>query len=155
MREYIARHLVEAVVEGGSRRKQELGQALAEHLGFQPGPLGPDGGVDGAVYDEDGRLYHFQSKLSRRPLGREEARAYHSDLVYHGAYGGVYLSGDRYVETFERRLWGHPGMEAMRGRVHLLTLLDVLLETPTYEAATKAVPTLTSLAQIEWARFRD
>ena len=43
------RALVKGILASSNRTKQALGQRFAFLLGFEPGPLGPDDGVDGVI----------------------------------------------------------------------------------------------------------
>lgn len=156
--EYGAALLVAAVVGASTQRKQELGQALAAHIGFDPGPLGPDGDIDGVVLTEGGDRVHFQSKLSTHRLGARHAAEYYAALMRHGATASVYLAGVGYTggatRGFVHRLWQHPHLDALRGHVHLLTLTDVLLPSDAYRAALTDLPTLGRLEEIDWRAFR-
>lgn len=114
------------IVNTSSRRKQELGQKFAQVLGFNPGPVGKDGGIDGVLFREDGGLVYFQSKR-RYPLNVDHAKLLYSDIMYHRAEVSVILSGVGYKETFEQRLFGHPYLNP--DMVHLLTLVDLFAKT--------------------------
>lgn len=151
MSEYIAYNLALGIVKTSSRRKQELGQKFAQVLGFNPGPLGKDGGIDGVLFREDGGLVYFQSKLSRYPLNVDHAKLLYSDIMYHRAEVSVILSGVGYKETFEQRLFGHPYLNPET--VHLLTLVDVLAKTDKYYLATQDLPKLRLLEAIDWKEF--
>lgn len=155
---YGASLLADAVVGASTRRKQELGQALAAHLGFVPGPLGPDGDVDGVILTQSGDRVHFQSKLSGHRLGARHAAEYYAALMRHRATASVYLAGAGYTggaaRGFAHRLWQHPHLEPLRGHVHLLTLRDVLLASDAYHAAVADLPTLGRLQAIDWTQFR-
>lgn len=142
--------LVSGIVGLDNRTKQELGRRFAFRLGFEPGPRGPDDGVDGR-FELDGRIYHFQSKLSASDLDRDEARKYYSDIVYHAADMSVMLAGTGYKETFNERLFGHHGIENVR--VFLLTLRDVFAESPAFQAAAAQMPGLRDLVCIPWDEF--
>ena len=156
--EYGAALLVDAVVGASTQRKQTLGRALAAHIGFEPGPLGPDGDIDGVVLTEGGARVHFQSKLSGTRVGAPHAAEYYAALMRHRATASVYLAGVGYTggETrgFARRFWQHPHLDTLRGHVHLLTLRDVLMQTEAYQTALADLPTLGRLVEIDWAQFR-
>ena len=156
--EYGAALLVEAIVGASTQRKQTLGRALAVHIGFAPSPLGPDGDIDGVVLTEGGARVHFQSKPSGKWVGAPQAAEYYAALMHHRATASVYLAGVSYTggETrgFARRCWQHPQMDALRGRIHLLTLRDVLMRTGGYVAAQADLPTLGRLVEIDWVQFR-
>lgn len=152
MEQYIAYNLALGIVNISPKRKQELGRAFAEVLGFHPGPLGPDGGIDGVLFREDGRLIHFQSKLSRSELDVDRAKQLYADIMYHRAAIGIMLAGIGYKETFTKRLFGHPHLEEVK--IHLLTLVDVLAKTDAYHLAMQDLPQLGLLEEIDWKQFR-
>lgn len=152
MEQYIAYNLALGIVNTSPQRKQELGRAFAEVLGFKPGPLGSDGGIDGVLYREDGGLIHFQSKLSQLELDVEHAKLLYADIMYHRAVCSIMLAGIGYKETFRKRLFKHPYLEQVS--IHLLTLVDVLAKTDTYYLSVQELPKLTLLEQIDWRQFR-
>lgn len=152
MEQYIAYNLALGIVSISSKRKQEIGRAFAQVLGFHPGPLGPDGGMDGVIFREDGCLVHFQSKLSQKELDVEHAKLLYADIMYHRAVISIMLAGMGYKETFNKRLFGHPYLEQVS--IHLLTLVDVLAKTDTYYFAVQDLPKLSLLEEIDWKRFR-
>jgi hypothetical protein len=137
--------LLAGILQADNATKQQLGRRFAQHLGLQPGPGGPDDGIDGSA-DIGGRLIHFQCKLRGTELDRDDARAYYSDLQFHRAAISVMLAGKGYKETFRERLFGHPHLEIVR--IHLLALEDLFLETPAYQAARADLPLMVDLAQI-------
>jgi hypothetical protein len=155
---YGAALLADAVVAATTQRKQELGQALAAHIGFAPGPLGPDGDIDGVVLTEGGDRVHFQSKLSANRVGAAHAAEYYAALMRHGATASVYLAGAGYTggvrRGFAHRFWQHPHLDALQGHVHLLALQDVFVQSDAYRAALLDLPSLGRLEEIDWAQFR-
>ncbi len=138
-------YLVAGILQSENDSKQRLGQKFAECLQLTPGPLGPDDGVDGSTYFE-GKKIHFQSKLSKKPLDRDEARKYYSDINYHKADVSIILSGNGYKETFIERLYGHKDIELII--IHLLTLQDLFEKTEVFQNALKSLPTLEKLEVI-------
>lgn len=152
MERYIADNLALGIVDVSPKRKQEIGRAFARILGFQPGPLGADGGIDGVLFREDGCLVHFQCKLSQSELDVEQAKLLYADIMYHRAAISIMLAGRGYKETFMERLFGHPHLE--RVSIHLLTLVDVLAKTELYDAAVRELPQLGLFEEIDWKQFR-
>jgi hypothetical protein len=152
MKQYIAYHLALGITRTSSKRKQEIGRAFAEVLGFTPGPLGADGGMDGVIFDQDSRLIYFQCKLSESELNVDHAKLLYADLMYHRAVVGVMLAGKGYKETFSKRLFSHPHIEEIK--IHLLTLVDVLAQTDEFYAAVQDLPKLSSFEKIDWRQFR-
>ena len=148
----VAHHLALGVVSLSTGRKQELGQRIAEALGFEPGPRGPDGGVDGALRTEDGRLAHFSSKLSAGTLDVNQAKLLYADILWHRASVSVIVAGAGYKGTFTAWLREAPYLDDVP--VHALTLVDVLARTESFEAARADLPLLERLAEIDWASFR-
>jgi hypothetical protein len=152
MEEYIAYNLALGIVNISQKRKQELGRTFAEFLGFHPGPLGADGGIDGVLFRSDGRIIHFQSKLSKSELDVEQAKLLYADIMYHRAVISIMLAGIGYKETFKQRLFAHPHIESVN--IHLLTLVDVLAKTDAYHLAVEELPTLKLIGEIDWKQFR-
>lgn len=152
MSEYIAYNLALGILETTPQRKQELGRMLSKLLGFHPGPLGPDGGIDGVLFDESDRLVYFQCKLSHLALDTNHAKLLYADILYHRATIAVMLAGKGYKDTFGQRLFGHPHLENVN--IHLLTLVDVLAQTDKFQAAVKGLPQLENLSEIDWKQFR-
>lgn len=152
MEQYIAYNLALGITRISSKRKQEIGRTFANILGFHPGPLGSDGGIDGVIFSEDDRLVYFQSKLSGSELNVDHAKLLYADLMYHRAVIGVMLAGKGYKKTFSKRLFGHPHIEEMK--IHLLTLVDVLAKTDAFYAAIRDLPKLGSFENIDWKQFR-
>jgi len=144
-RESTTYFLVKGILQAENDSKQRLGQRLADCFHLNPGPLGPDDGVDGSTNFE-GRIIHFQSKLSQKPLDKDEARKYYSDIKYHGADVSIMLSGVGYKETFKERLYGHPAIDGVV--IHLLSLQDVFEETEKFKSALKDLPPLEKLEGI-------
>lgn len=152
MEQYIAYNLALGIVNTSSKRKQEIGRTFAQVLGFHPGPLGPDGGIDGVLFRKDGCLVHFQSKLSQSELNVDHAKLLYADIMYHRAVISITLAGIGYKETFSKRLFGHPYIEQVS--IHLLTLVDVLARTDIYNSAVQDLPKLRLLEEIDWKQFR-
>ena len=141
----ITYYLVRGILQSENDSKQRLGQRFADCLGLTPGPEGPDDGVDGSTYFE-GKKIHFQSKLSRKPLDKDEARKYYSDINYHEADVSIMLSGNGYKDTFIQHLYGHQNIE--RVIIHLLTLQDLFEKTEVFQNALKDLPPLEKLKVI-------
>jgi len=139
MHSYHINNIVDGVVCGTNATKQIIGQRLAEHLSFIPGPRGKDGSVDGAITDSQNVLIaHFQSKLSSDLIGVDEAKVLHSDLLRLKPKVCVYIAGVGYQKSFARLLVRQP--EVAHINIHLLTLSDVFSETQAYSAALAAIP---------------
>ncbi|MEA5617850.1 restriction endonuclease [Cronbergia sp. UHCC 0137] len=152
MEQYIAYNLALGIVRTSSKTKQELGRTFARILGFHPGPLGKDGGIDGVIIPEDGRLVYFQSKLSQLELTVDHAKILYADIMYHKAEISVMLSGVGYKKTFKDRLFGHPYINP--GSIHLLTLVDILAKTDSYDLAVQDIPKLKLIEEINWKQFK-
>jgi hypothetical protein len=146
------RALVKGILASSNRTKQALGQRFAFLLGFEPGPLGPDDGVDGVIITS-ARKIHFQSKLSSAPLDKDEARKYYSDLKYHGADVSIMLAGSGYKATFRERLFGHPDIASTD--IHLLTLADVIECNQSFSHVLAGVPELAGLNSVDWEEFKN
>jgi hypothetical protein len=138
-------YLIKGILQAENDSKQKLGQRFANCLRLIAGPQGPDDGVDGSTYFE-GKKIHFQSKLSKKLLDKDEARRYYSDIKYHKADVSIMLSGVGYKETFIERLYGHPDIEQVV--IHLLTLQDLLEKTKALQDALKDLPPLEQLEKI-------
>lgn len=138
-------YLIKGILQTENDSKQRLGQRFADCLRLIPGPEGPDDGVDGSTHFA-GRKIHFQSKLSRKPLDKDEARKYYSDIKYHRADVSIMLSGVGYKETFIERLYGHPDIESVV--IHLLTLQDLFEKTEAFQNALGDLPPLENLKGI-------
>ncbi|MBC5794169.1 restriction endonuclease [Sphaerospermopsis sp. LEGE 00249] len=151
MEQYIAYNLALGIVRTSSKRKQELGRTFARILGFHPGPLGKDGGIDGVIR-EDGRLFYFQSKLSQSELTVDHAKILYADMMYHRAEISVMLSGVGYKKTFKDRLFGHPYLKPES--IHLLSLVDILSKTDSYQLAIQDIPKLKLVEEINWKQFK-
>jgi hypothetical protein len=152
MEQYIAYNLALGIVGTSSKRKQEIGRAFAEILGFHPGPPGADGGIDGVLFREDNRLIYFQSKLSQSELNVDHAKLLYADIMYHKAVVGIMLAGKGYKKTFSERLFKHPHIEQVN--IHLLTLVDVLAKTDKFYSAVQDLPKLRLFEKIDWKQFR-
>ncbi len=147
----VVRALIDGILTADNHTKQELGRRFAFLLGFTPGPRGADDGVDGLLVRDD-RKIHFQSKLSRTPLDKDEARKYYSDIEYHGATASIMLAGNGYKDTFKTRLFGHPGADGRE--IHLLVLEDVICSSQSYQAALLTLPELVHLNEVNWDDYR-
>jgi len=146
-----ARAIVQGLVNASSLAKQELGRRFAYFLSFTPGPRGPDDGVDGLIEQTNLKI-HFQSKLSRYELGKDEARKYYSDIKFHGINISIMLAGVGYKSTFRERLLGHNDIAQVK--IHLLTLYDLFCETPIYHAAKQDLPHIIKLQEVNWSSYQ-
>jgi len=136
---YYSMQAVGGIVGSTTQRKQEIGQRLATHLSFIPGPLGADGSVDGAITDGQGVLLaHFQSKLSSNNLDLGEAKDLHSDLIRLKPKVCIYVAGTGYVSSFLRLIASQ--IDTTVTEVHLITLADVFLQTDKYLQALASIP---------------
>ena len=144
--------LIAGILAANNRTKQELGRRFAYRLGFEPGPRGPDDGVDGLLL-RDGQKIHFQSKLSSKELDKDEARKYYSDIAYHQADISIMLAGIGYKDSFSERLYGHTGIK--QGSIHLLTLEDLFTRSHKYQTAMQIMPELVRLGEIDRRVFSD
>jgi hypothetical protein len=139
MNDYYASQFVGGVVFSTTRRKQEIGQRLASHLSFIPGPSGADGSVDGAITNVDGNLIaHFQSKLSANPLDLSEAKNLHSDLMRLKPKVCVYVAGVGYQDSFYRLIQGQADISHVD--IHLITLVDVFSTSEKYQEVIRCIP---------------
>ncbi len=139
--------LLNGIIYSDNSTKQDLGRRFAAYPGLNPGPAGPDGGVDG--YGElDGRKIYFQSKLHSKPLGLEFADTLYANLNFHQSDTGIMLAGIGYTQEFERRLSKFHDIH--KSTIHLLTLQDMFGETPTFEKAVKDLPPLRDLRGGAW-----
>ncbi|MCD8488241.1 MAG: restriction endonuclease [Desertifilum sp.] len=145
-------YLIKGILLAENDSKQRLGQRFADCLRLKPGPEGPDDGIDGST-DFNGKKIHFQCKLSRKPLDKDEARKYYSDVKYHRADVSIMLSGVGYKETFIERLYGHPDIESVV--IHLLTLQDVFEKTEAFQNALKDMPPLEKLEIVAKTEIGD
>jgi len=145
-----ARAIIKGLINANNPTKQELGRRFAYFLGFTPGPRGPDDGVDGLI-EVDNTKIHFQSKLSKNELGKDEAREYYSDIKFHGVDISIMLAGVGYKKTFDERLFGHNDIEPVK--IHLLTLYDLFCETEAYEKAIQYLPKLSNIQEIDWSKY--
>lgn len=150
--QYNAYNIALGIIRTSSRRKQEIGRNFAQILGFNPGPRGPDGGIDGVMFDENNRLVYFQSKLSHSELNVDHAKLLYADIMYHHAVVCIMLAGKGYKETFTKRLFKHPHIEEVN--IHLLTLFDVLAKTDDFHKAVQDIPKLSLIEKIDWRQFR-
>lgn len=152
MSEYYEHQLVGGVVFSTTKRKQEIGQRLAAHLSFIPGPSGADGSVDGAITNEHGKLIaHFQSKLSANPLDLDEAKNLHSDLMRLKPNICVYVAGIDYKDSFYRLIRGQADIAHID--IHLITLVDVLSASQNYLKAVQSIPEHTG-GSIDFSLFK-
>lgn len=134
--------IIEAILQLSNQKKQIVGQRIAYRLGLNPGPRGSDDGVDGFLL-EGGQLIHFQSKLKKDKLDREDARSYASDIIYHRAKISIILSGRGFKSTFIQRLFGHEYLQNVD--VHLLELKDIFEENENFIRACSVLPELRRL----------
>ncbi|MBN2991008.1 hypothetical protein JWR97_05790 [Pseudomonas cedrina subsp. fulgida] len=149
MNSYDAGLLVYGAIYASPYKKQIIGRALAEHLGYTPGPAGKDGSVDGAIVDtSDVLIAHFQSKLSSVSLTIDEGKILHSDLIRLKPQICIYIAGVGYDSSFLRLISTVPAITA----VHLLTLKDVFMRSPKFNSALQLLPS-NNLAAIDWSRF--
>jgi hypothetical protein len=142
--------LVSASVHSSNARKQVIGQRLAAHLSFVPGPGGKDGSVDGAIGSPSNLLAMFQSKLFSVPIPLNEGKILHSDLVRLKPKICVYVAGVGYEESIDRLLTS----QEIRSHteVHLLTLEDIISESVAYSNAKSRLPCHPGDA-IDWSGF--
>jgi hypothetical protein len=98
------RGIIDGILSADNQAKQELGQRFARCLSLEPGPSGPDGGIDGRGKDDKGREIHFQCKLLSKKLGLDEERKYHSDIITHQPAISMMLAEVGYASTFGKRL---------------------------------------------------
>ncbi|WOG28878.1 hypothetical protein [Endozoicomonas sp. 8E] len=143
-------NLADSIVSLDSRGKQEIGRRFAYRLGFTPGPLGPDDGIDGEFL-YNGLFCHFQSKMSRTPLDKDEARKYYSDIKAHKAEWSIMLSGFGFKDTFYSRLDMHDDLQ--RDKIYLLTLVDVFTKSELFLQAANNIPPLFNITSIDWSNY--
>lgn len=132
------------MLQSSNAGKQIIGQRIAAHLGFTPGPRGRDDGIDGFVI-KDGARIHFQSKLRSVLLDTDDARSYYSDIIFHKANISIILSGVGFKNTFRNRLYGHDHIEQIS--IHLLELNDILENNGVFRKACEDLPALRHLDQ--------
>ena len=138
-------YLIKGTLQSENASKQRLGQRFADFFQLTPGPGGPDDGIDGSTCLA-GKTIIFQSKLSEKPLDKDEARKYYSDIRYHRADISIMLSGVGYKKTFLTRLYGHPDIDLVT--IHLLTLQDLFEETEAFQNAVRDLPCLEKLKEL-------
>lgn len=145
---YVAEQLIYGIVHLSSPRKQQVGRKLAKFMAFIPGPVGTDGGVDGAITNQNNELVaHFQSKLSSKTLSLSEGKILHSDLVRLKPQICVYVAGVGYDSGFIKLIEQHKDCD-----VYLLTLQDIFLETDIYKRAIGVLPKQ-GQQLIDWSKF--
>ncbi len=142
--------LADSIASLDNHSKQEIGRRFAYRLGFNPGPRGPDDGIDGE-FSYNGSFCHFQSKLSRMPLDKDEARKYYSDIKAHNAEWSIMLSARGFKDTFYSRLDMHTDL--CREKIHLLSLVDIFTHSELFIKALNDVPPLVNIATIDWNGF--
>jgi hypothetical protein len=147
---YDVQMLISGVVNSSSGRKQRIGQKLARHLSFEPGPGGSDGSVDGAIKSNFKLLATFQSKLSSHLLGLDEAKILHSDLIRLQPELCIYVAGVGYEASFTRLLTDQGS--SFPSKIHLLTLEDVVIGSGKFVAARQDLPAHTG-GVIDWSSF--
>ncbi len=138
-----SRALIEGFINAESSTKGDLGRSCAKHLGLEPGPRGPDGGIDGVGFINGQKIY-FQSKLRNKNLDAEFADSLYAKLVRHQADIAIVLAGVGYTEGCKSRLKEFPDID--RFKIHFLTLYDYFNETPVFMAAAKDLPPLRDLS---------
>jgi hypothetical protein len=143
------RAIINGIINASNPTKQELGRRFAYFLGLTPGPKGPDDGIDGFLIDENGLRIHFQSKLSAKKLGVDEAKKYYSDMICHQVDISIMLSGVGYTNGFVKRLEAHSDTP----RYHLLTLEDLFAETERYQKARHDLPGLSQFQNLDWSSY--
>lgn len=150
MDSYYISLLVSAIVRSSNARKQVIGQRLATHLSFAPGPGGKDGSVDGAIGSPSNLLAMFQSKLSSAPISLNEGKILHSDIVRLRPNICIYVAGVGYEGSIDRLL----ASQEIRNLtdIHLLTLGDIISESEAYLNAKSRLPSHTGDA-INWSEF--
>lgn len=120
--------------------KQAEGRRLAVRLGFDPGPAGADGGVDG-WRDGDGVRAMFFSRLSRTPLSVKDAREFVAVLIKRQATVGVAVASPAgYARGFAAEVEDTLAACGRTVGLHLLYHHDVLAETPAYHTARGSMP---------------
>ncbi|MBD2131313.1 hypothetical protein H6F47_02270 [Sphaerospermopsis sp. FACHB-1094] len=62
------------------------------------------------------------------------------------------LSGVGYKKTFKDRLFGHPYLKPES--IHLLSLVDILSKTDSYQLAIQYIPKLKLVEEINWKQFK-
>lgn len=124
------RALIFGYVNATDQAKQRLGRCFAVELGLEAGSLGRDGGVDGSGYTDDGRKIYFQSKLSGKPLGAEQARDFYKKILEQQADIGIILAGIGFTKTFAKYKLEYPEIE--NTKIYLLSLQDIIEENYTY-----------------------
>lgn len=150
MDSYYITLLVSAIIHSSNTRKQVIGQRLASHLSFLPGPGGKDGSVDGAIGSPSNLLAMFQSKLLSSPIPLDEGKILHSDLVRLKPNICIYVAGVGYEESIDRLLTS----QEIRNHteVHLLTLEDIISESEAYSNAKSRLPSHPG-GTIDWSGF--
>jgi hypothetical protein len=146
------RALVQGIVLSNSATKQELGQRFASFLGLQPGPRGPDDGIDGWL-ERNGKKIHFQCKLSAKELGKVEAHKYYAELRHLQPDVTIMLAGVGYKKTFVDRLFSYSDVK--REQTHLLTLRDLFAENADYQRALNELPLLAGLAKVAMSQVKQ
>lgn len=137
---FLARRHAKAVARTDTAVKQAYGRRLALRLGFEPGPAGADGGVDGWL-ERNGARGLFFCRLSSTPLGVKDAREFGAVLVKTRGTVGVVLSAFAgYAPGFEPEVREILAGARSTASVHLLRLQDVLAETDAYHTLQNALP---------------
>jgi len=145
------RAIIKGLINASNQSKQELGRRFAYFLGFEPGPKGPDDGVDGLI-EENGLKIHFQSKLRAKKLDVDEAKKYYSDLIVHKANISIMLASIGYTKAFHERISAHSDITPVK--IHLLTLEDIFYETESYTNARNDLPRLSQLQNLDWTSYQ-
>lgn len=150
MHPYDAHLLIGGIVHTSSPRKQKLGQQLAEHFSFVPGPGGSDGSVDGAIMSGTVLAATFQSKLSSSLIPLAEGKILHSDLIRLKPKLCIYVSGIGFDGSFERLLLSQE--VSSQTEVYLLKLYDIVTGSDAYLKARDSLPQHTG-GKIDWSQF--
>ena len=137
------RALVQGIVQSNNAAKQDLGRRFAKFMGFEPGPRGPDDGIDGWL-EHQGKKIHFQCKLSAHELGKKEAQVYYAEIKRHLPDLAIILAGVGFKPGFVKCLFSFP--ELAPANFHLLTLKDLFQENAGFQEALKHLPALAGLA---------
>lgn len=137
--EFNARRFAKGIATTDVTVKQAYGRGLALRLGFDPGPAGADGGVDGWLERGDLRALFF-CRLSQTPLGVKDAREFVAVLIRQRSTVGVVVAafagfspgfGEEVVAVLEGA--------GLAPALHLLRLQDVLAETEAFRAMEAAL----------------
>lgn len=137
------RALIQGYLNATEEAKQRLGRCFAAELGLQPGNRGPDGGIDGSGYSDDGRKIYFQCRLSSKKLGKQDADEFYKKIKEEQADIGIMLAGVGYTNTFVSYQAVYPEIE--NASIHLLTLKDILEKSLNYENTIRDLPSIKAI----------